>query len=369
MLLACALCLWGAPGCTSDGYPLDNTYHYQGKAPSSPPQASTYSYRYPDVAPVLGAKDLEEFVGKFHQRVVLLDFWASWSRETREEMMMLARLQEDMEDEGFQVVACSFDSEEKWGSTIVPMLHAARANFPCLVIPESARPEIRKWLSPNWNYDLPARFVINRQGIVSASALAGTSIGVVEQQARQAVNGSGRYVTKLTGTAAAVRVKIIDCRQGTAVSLPEVVSDPASPAQLAGQIAGLVESRIERAKNPRIALLSFGDAKDRSHTGPMGIETAGQLESALKQKGYTDLISPDETKKLLQDSGLSAMSVDYEPSFVAGKITADYLLIGWLRDNTAPPRSVAKAPPPKAKTPEHMALLQDSPEPRETDEP
>src|ERR1043166_6041429 len=108
-------------GGTTDGYPLDNTYHYQGKAPSSPPQASAYGYRYPDVAPVLGAKDLQEFVGKFRQRVVLLDFWASWSRETREEMMMLAHLQEEMEDEGFQVVACSFDPETKWTTTTVPM--------------------------------------------------------------------------------------------------------------------------------------------------------------------------------------------------------------------------------------------------------
>jgi len=321
-----------ASGCTSDGYPLDNTYHYQGKAPSAAPLPSTYAYRYPDMPPSLGAKDLQDFVGKFRHRVVLLDFWASWSRQTREEMVMLARLQDELEDEGFQVIACNFDAEDKWTGVTVPMLHAANANFPCVIIPDAQKAELRKWLAPNWSYDLPARFIINRQGVVAAQALGGTSLAAVEQQVRRYVNGEGgKFAADVSRTGAAVRVKIVACREGKADSIPELTADPASPRRLAEQIGQFVTARVDRANNPRIAILPLADAKERRRPIPLGIATADELETYLKEQGYYDVVPPAQTRKILEESGLSAMSIDYEPSLVKGKLDADYLVIGWLR--------------------------------------
>src|SRR5262245_3632543 len=126
-------------GCTNDGYPTDNTYHVQGKAPSSTPAPSTFAYRYPDSPPVLNEAGLKRLVEQYRQHVILLDFWATWSHSNREEMGMLARLQNDLRDEGFQVIACSFDEPIKWSKTIVPILHDAQARFPCVIIPEENR--------------------------------------------------------------------------------------------------------------------------------------------------------------------------------------------------------------------------------------
>ncbi len=340
-------------GCTSDGYPLENSWHTQGKAPSSSPQPATFAYRYPDIPPVLNAKDLKEFTSRFKHRVILLDFWASWSRRTREEMSMLARLQDELDEEGFQVIGCSLDPEEKWGSVIVPMLHASNANFPCVVIPESAKAGIRQWLAPNWTYDLPARFVIDRSGNVVAQELSSASLSDVDQQVRQFVNGaSGRtYSTSLTVSASAIRTKLVDVRSGKGESIPEMTADPSSAQRLAQQVADAVAVRADRAKNPRIAILPFGDAKDRRGATALGRETADQLAASLKEKGYFDIIPPAQTQKLIDEIGFSAMSIEYEAGLIKGRLNADFLILGWIRTqtngDTRPVQQAAVKTPPR----------------------
>jgi thiol-disulfide isomerase/thioredoxin len=321
------------PACTSDGYPLDNTFHTQGRAPSAAPQPTSFAYRYPDTPPVLDEKGLQEFVGRYRHRVVLLDFWASWSRQTREELGALTRLQNEMEAEGFQVIACNFDDPKVWSSSTVPMLNSSRASYPCVVIPESARRKIREWLAPNWSYDLPARFVINRQGQVAEQALGGAPFSQIEQRVRQLVmhGGSSRSESSLSLTAAALRSKLIDVRQAKGQSLPEVVSDPPDATRLANQQAAFISSRLDRTKNPRIAIVPFASSKDRAGSTELGLATAKQLEQILRDKGFFDLIGPGRTDRMLRDADLTAMAVDYDPTLAKGRLDCDYLLIGWLR--------------------------------------
>ena len=79
LVAACLISLAMASACNQEGYPLENTWHYHGKAPSGAPrQGSSFAYRYPDAAPVLDAAGLQDLVSKYRPRVVLLDFWASW---------------------------------------------------------------------------------------------------------------------------------------------------------------------------------------------------------------------------------------------------------------------------------------------------
>lgn len=168
---------------------FDNTYNTQGKNPTPLPSPSVYRYSYPKTAPVLDAAGLQDLVGRYRHQVVLLDFWASWSRQNREELSMLARLQDEMRGEGFQVIACGLDPADKWSVQTVPMLHGAEANFPCVVIDPEARPALRAWLAPQWDYDLPARFVIDRNGQVARAALSGVAIASVEAAVRDLVRG------------------------------------------------------------------------------------------------------------------------------------------------------------------------------------
>jgi len=135
-----------------------------GPPDSGVPNYSTYRYHYPATPPVLDADELKRLVDRHRNQVVVLAFWASWSGDSRAEIEKLAELTEQHREKGLRVIACTFDEPEVWGSKVVPMLQAAGANYPCVVLPSGARPGMRDWLGSQWSNDVPARFVVDRLG-------------------------------------------------------------------------------------------------------------------------------------------------------------------------------------------------------------
>jgi len=114
-----------------------------GPPDSGVPNYSTYRYHYPATPPVLDADELKRLVDRHRNQVVVLAFWASWSGDSRAEIEKLAELTEQHREKGLRVIACTFDEPEVWGSKVVPMLQAAGANYPCVVLPSGARPGMR----------------------------------------------------------------------------------------------------------------------------------------------------------------------------------------------------------------------------------
>lgn len=339
-----AMILVAAPmlGCNREGYPYENTWHFHGKAPSHAPSGSTFAYRYPDVAPVLDASGMQDFVGKYRHHVVVLDVWASWSRQNREELEMLARLQSDMRDQGFQVIACNLDPEEEWSKTTVPILHGAGGNFPCVIIPPDAKAEIRSWLAPEWNYDIPARFVINRSGRVVMQAYADTPLSAVEQQVRDLVRGApGRDDNQIASNEVAVRLKLINIAAGEGESIGQAVAMSDNPERLAEQAADLIAKQLDRSRNPRIAITPFSSLPGRAKAGPYGIDLANRVSQKLKDKGFFDQIEPARAESMVESSGQSVMKIEYDPSAAQGRIAADYLVVGWLRGEVGAADSTA----------------------------
>lgn len=154
------------------------------------PKWSTYAYRYPDAPPVLGADGLKAFVGECRRHVVVLAFWASWSQSGRDDIARLARLHDELNDQGLRIVACTFDPADEWATRTVPILQGAGASFPCVVIPKESRSQLRGWLAADWSYDLPARFVIDQRGEIVGREFSGQSLDAIVAQARQALTGS-----------------------------------------------------------------------------------------------------------------------------------------------------------------------------------
>lgn len=317
--------------CNQEGYPLENTWHYQGKAPSGAPSGSTFAYRYPDVPPVLDAAGLQDIVSQYRHRVVLLDFWASWSRQNREELMTLARLQNDLRDEGFQVIACNLDPESEWARTTVPILHGASANFPCVIIDKNARADVRTWLAAEWNYELPARFLVSRSGVVAMHAYAGTPLDDVEREVRDHVRNRGRDQNRLAQGEVALRVRLVNVASGQAESLGEVVAARHDLNRLTAQAVSLIARSLDRSANPRIGVAPFAALPGRGRAGTLGMDLSEHMMRSLRDQGYFDLIEPQRVARMLDGERQSVVTVEYDPSAIQGRIAADYLVLGWLR--------------------------------------
>ncbi len=298
------------------------------------PNYSTYTYQYPLSPPVLDAAGLKAFVGQFRNNVVVLHFWASWSPRSREDLARLAFAQSDLREDGLRIVACSFDLSEEWTTRTVPILQGAGANFPCVLIPRSARAELRDWLSHDWNQELPARFVLDASGEPDEAFFAGTSIDAALARARRILDGE-RWMTRASAVTPAggtlrLRTRLINVASGEFEALPAAFAINGGVHQLAEPIVSYLSARLDRSADQRIAVLPFASSADRRQAGPLGNGAARAILDGLRERGFSDPMEPDEVQQIVSDIGLDALALDFDPSAVRGRIAADYLLIGWL---------------------------------------
>jgi len=344
-----ALCgaVIGLVGACSGYHWDDNTYNVHGKGPTPAPAPPLHKYGYPRQAPLLGSAGLQDLVAQYKHHVVVLDFWASWSRQARDELSMLAGLQEELRGQSFQVIACNLDSAEAWSEQTVPILQGAGACYPCVVIAPPDRAELKAWLDPEWNYELPARFVIDRSGVVATASLGRDSIDQLKSRVRQLVRASvgGAASVRLAGDELAVRLKLIDVSAGVGESIGEIVGDHRRLPLLAIDAASRIERQIRGSRNARIAVLPMSALPDRAAAGPLGVTLAEKVTDALRNAGFYDVLRPDRARRMVEGAGQSAMTIEYDPALIKGAIPVDYLVIGWLRGEPSPPTQALAGTP------------------------
>lgn len=322
---------WVMAGCQSPDQTAGDTARAAHRRTSPMPDMSMYSFRYTDSPPVFDVADLKSFLREFRDEIVILDFWASWSRRSREELSTLAGLNGELSDQGLRVVAVNFDPPEAWTSRTVPTLLGAGANFPCVLVRRGAQEKLRRWLAPDWKFDLPARFVLDRRGRVIARSLSNTPIATVLAEARKEVSVKPRVRTVARRTspgAAQVAARLVNVATGEWDSLPLSPMDASSPTRLADRVVSIVLTRLDRAKDESIAILPFLSATGGLKAGAAGVEVAEQVRRGLRRHGFFDVIGVKEASRLIAGAGISAAAIDHEPSVVRGRLAVDYVVIG-----------------------------------------
>jgi len=310
------------------------------------PELSTYSFRYTDTPPVFDVADLKFFLKEFRRQVVILDLWASWSRSGREELAILADLKDELSDQGLRIVAVNFDPPEAWTDRTVPILLGAQANFPCVLVRQEAREELRRWLAPEWNYDLPARFILDRRGRIVARSLGDAPITSLLAEARQQVATKLtrrpmpdmpeiRTVARRTSPRLSPEARLVNVASGEWESVSLSAADSSNPARLADRIVSYIKTRLNRANNDRIAILPFLSDADRGTTGTAGHEVAEKVRRSLREHGYFDLVGAGEALRLISQAGISATAIEANPSIVRGRLAVDYLVIGRIAGASA----------------------------------
>lgn len=294
------------------------------------PKTHANDYRYPITPPLVDAERLLRFLQDFESRVVIVDLWASWSRRSTEELAMLADLHDELRDFGLGIIACNFDHPDRWAGGVRPILQRAGANFPCVVMPKGAREQLRNRLAPDWSYDLPARLILDRSGRVVFKAFSNTPITSVMAEARRLI-ADGRFETVSARDDAGestLQAKLVNVATGEWESLPQAVARAGDSGRLAAQIVSYLAARLRETEDRRIAILAFTDEQGGKKAGRFGLEVASRIQKGLRRRRFSDVLGPNETKKLISLAGISAMAIDYDPAVTRGRLAADYLISG-----------------------------------------
>ena len=75
----------------------------------------------------------EQEIGQWQHRLLIINFWATWCAPCKEEMPMLAKMQEKFRTKGLQIVGIAVDSREN----VVKFSQKFPADYPLL--PDEAR--------------------------------------------------------------------------------------------------------------------------------------------------------------------------------------------------------------------------------------
>jgi thiol-disulfide isomerase/thioredoxin len=109
---------------------------------------------------------IEGFKG---EKVVLVNFWATWCQPCVEEFPDLVRLYQTYQPKGLEVIAVSADSPKSVESKIKPFLEKNNATFIAFVKDAKDDGAFIDAIDKEWGGELPVTFIYDRSGQRAAS--------------------------------------------------------------------------------------------------------------------------------------------------------------------------------------------------------
>lgn len=99
-------------------------------------------------------------------RPLLVNFWATWCDQCREEFPDLVRIDADYRAKGLNFVAVSLDDIGDLKSKVEPFLKEMNATMPVVLLNVNDPEPAIHTVDPNWQGDMPATFLYDKAGKV-----------------------------------------------------------------------------------------------------------------------------------------------------------------------------------------------------------
>ena len=151
------------------GFYLLNRHH--GVSPSLRVTSAEHPLAPEFSLPDLTGKTLK--LSGYRGKVVLLDFWATWCEPCREEIPYFGELQDNLGDQGFQVIGISMDDGPE---PVRDFYREFKMNYP-VVMGNAQIGELYGGV-----LGLPIAFVIGRDGRIYSKHIGATDMSLLERE-------------------------------------------------------------------------------------------------------------------------------------------------------------------------------------------
>jgi thiol-disulfide isomerase/thioredoxin len=100
-------------------------------------------------------------------RPLLINFWATWCDQCREEFPDLVKIDADYRAKGLNFVAVSLDEIGDLKTKVEPFLKEMKATMPVVLLNVNDPEPAIHTVDPNWHGDIPATFLYDKDGKVA----------------------------------------------------------------------------------------------------------------------------------------------------------------------------------------------------------
>lgn len=103
-------------------------------------------------------------IGKERARPLLVNFWATWCQPCLEEFPDLVRVTDQYDSSKLDFVTVSLDEVSDIKTKVPGFLKRVKAKMPAYLLNVAEPEEAIRYVSETWSGELPATFLIDRQG-------------------------------------------------------------------------------------------------------------------------------------------------------------------------------------------------------------
>jgi thiol-disulfide isomerase/thioredoxin len=121
----------------------------------------------PEQLTPLDASGLRAELNELDGRVILVNFWATWCRPCLEEIPTLVKLEAELHDQGFSLVAVSLDEPDSDDVYIKNFMDQRFPGFSSYRSLERYKDNMVSVIDPAWNEILPTTYLLARDGSVA----------------------------------------------------------------------------------------------------------------------------------------------------------------------------------------------------------
>ena len=168
---------------------VDETAQTNGAGSQPTPETAPKTYKLPDEITEAELKTLDGKIVKisdFKGKVVLINLWATWCGPCRMEIPELIKISEDMKAQGVEIVGLTA-ADDRGNNPNTVKAYVKQQNIPYQIL--WANDDVSEEFGSLGNFSIPASFVLNRDGQVTA-IYRGFSAARTPQSVRKALESA-----------------------------------------------------------------------------------------------------------------------------------------------------------------------------------